>query len=156
MHLSFPVISPTLRYGDEVIDTDTTITHSAPETVSCELYNAGPPLPESLALTLTEGDSISGVLTSDYVRNNETCSWSYPDPLELVINDLTETVRLLTFLFDLNYLESNIIKVFNYNYAVFVTGYSAMPCKLRRHRYSGITSAHPARRHHRFSPINRW
>ena len=88
------MVSPTLRYGDEIIDTDTTIAHSAPETVSCELYNAGPPLPEILLLTMMEGDSDVGVPATDSVRNNETCTWSFPVP-QMVINDLTETVRHL-------------------------------------------------------------
>ena len=37
----------------------------------------------------------------------------------------------------------------------FVSGHRAMQCNLPRLRYSGITSAHPARRHCRFSPVNR-
>ena len=87
------MISPTLRYGNQIIETDTTITHSAPETVSCQLYNGGPPLPENLALLITEEDGDSSVLsTSDHEKSNVTCKWSYLEPLQYGVINLTETV----------------------------------------------------------------
>ena len=98
------MVSPTLKYGDKIIETDTTILHSAPETVSCELYNAGPPPAESLALIITEGDGGSGVATNETERDDASCTWSYPEPLQFDVIDLTETVSCLQLLFDLNNL----------------------------------------------------
>ena len=84
------MVSPTLKYGDEIIETNTTITHSADETVSCELYNAGPPIPDSLALAIMQEDGASSVLsTGDYIRNDVTCDFSYPEPLQYNVIDLT-------------------------------------------------------------------
>ena len=96
--LSFPVVSPTLKYGDQIIETDTLLLHSSPETVSCELYNAGPPLPELLELTMTEGDTNIEVPATDPEQSNVTCNWYYLEPLQLNVNDLTETVTHLQLL----------------------------------------------------------
>ena len=100
------MVSPTLRYGDQIIETDTLLLHSSPETVSCELYNGGPPPPELLELTMTEGETNVGVPSTDYVQNNATCKWDYPEPLQMNVNDLTETVRpfQLQVLVGLNHL----------------------------------------------------
>ena len=80
-----------MKYGDEVITTDTTRIHTTPETVSCELYNAGPPMPESLSLSMTEGDSGIGVETTDHEYVNATCTWSFP-VVPINVDDLTDTV----------------------------------------------------------------
>ena len=100
------VVRPTLKYGDEIIETNTIRNHSFPETVSCELYAAGPPLPESLTLVITEGDSAEGISTTDHRKDNPTCTWSYPEPLQFDVIDLTETVSCLQFLYDLNLIVS--------------------------------------------------
>ena len=89
------MIIPTLRYGNQIIETDTTITHSSPETVSCELSDAGPPRPELLELVFLEGSDVGGTSNDTFVRSNETCAWSNIEPLEIDVNDLTRTVRHL-------------------------------------------------------------
>ena len=78
-----------------IIAQDITILHSAPETVSCELYNAGPPVPESLSLTLTVGDSGSGIVTTEKEEDTATCTWNFPI-VPMDVNDLTDTVRLFS------------------------------------------------------------
>ena len=95
--LRFPVIIPTLKYGDEIIETDTTITHSAPETVSCELSDAGPPRPELLELVFLEGSDVGGTSNDTFVRSDEGCNWSNIEPLQMDVNNLTRTVRHLLF-----------------------------------------------------------
>ena len=89
------MIIPTLGYGNQIIETDTTITHSAPETVSCELSDAGPPRPELLELVFLEGSDVGGTYNDTFVRSNETCAWSNIEPLQIDANDLTRTVRHL-------------------------------------------------------------
>ena len=103
------MVSPTLKYGDETIDRNTTRIHSAPETVSCELYNAGPPLPEYLALIITEGDGGSGIATTETEKDEITCTWSYPQPFQFDVDDLTETVSRLHLLFNLSHLHAVVL-----------------------------------------------
>ena len=47
------MISPILKYGDQIITEDTTITHIGIETLTCELNNAGAPRAESLDMYTT-------------------------------------------------------------------------------------------------------
>ena len=101
MYFLFSVVSPTLKYGDEVIQRNTTRIHSAPKTVSCKLYNAGPPLPEVMELLITGEDNRN---TTDSEKDDASCTWSYPQPLQFFVVDLTETVSHLQLLSNLNHL----------------------------------------------------
>ena len=114
------MVNPTLKYGDDIIETsDTIIIHSAPETVSCELYNAGPPLPVPLELVIgTEDTGVVSVAT-DPEKSDVTCKWSYFEPLETDINNLTEIVRRLQLLHDqmeYYFLENVLSKTFTFQF----------------------------------------
>ena len=101
MYFPFSVVSPTLKYGDEVIQRNTIRIPSAPKTVSCELYNAGPPLPGVMELLITGEDNRN---TTNSEKDDATCTWNYPQPLQFYVIDLTETVSRLQLLFNLNHL----------------------------------------------------
>ena len=89
----FAVINPVLKYGDQIITEDTTITHIGIETLTYELNNAGPPRAESLDMYTTYETILSGA-----VERNDTCSWNYR--LEKILNDIGLTVRYFRFLLE--------------------------------------------------------
>ena len=93
--LKFLVKKPTLKYGDDVIEDDDRQTFTAPETLSCELNDAGPPQPDILELEVLEGDDVNATSSEDPIREDVTCSWSYQPPLEIVVNSVSSKVRTI-------------------------------------------------------------
>ena len=90
----FSVISPTLRYNDEVVVRDTSRQARAlsRNVASCGLINGGPPVPEILELVILQGDAASQ-RAENPVQDPQTCTWSFPNRLELDLSDLTDQVR---------------------------------------------------------------
>ena len=87
------MISPTLRYNDEVIVRDTSRQARAlsRNVASCGLFNGGPPVPQILELVILQGD-LASKRADNAVQDPQTCTWSFPDRLELDLSDITDSV----------------------------------------------------------------
>ena len=91
------VIAPTLKYDGTAIVSDTEQIHTGPKTVSCELEDAGPPLPELLELLVLEGSDVNPKSSENSTRDDVTCTWSYFPPLITVVYDITSKVRKMYY-----------------------------------------------------------
>ena len=91
------MIAPTLKYEGTAIESDTERIHTGPKTVSCELSNAGPPLPEVLELLVLEGSEVNETSSRDFIKDDDICTWSYVSPLTIVVNNITTKVRMIFF-----------------------------------------------------------
>ena len=91
------MIAPTLKYDGTAIESDTERIHTGPKTVSCELEDAGPPLPEVLQLLVLEGRDVNETSIDEPVQDDVTCTWSYFPPLITVVYDITSKVRKIYY-----------------------------------------------------------
>ena len=62
------MIEPTLKYDGTAIVSDDERMHTGPKTVSCELYDAGPPLPELLELRVLEGSDVNETSSRNWIK----------------------------------------------------------------------------------------
>ena len=91
------MIAPTLKYEGTAIESDTDRIHMGPKTVSCELNDAGPPLPEVLELLVLEGSEVNETSSRNWTKDDAICTWSYVPPLTIVVNNITGKVRMVFF-----------------------------------------------------------
>ena len=91
------MIAPILKYGGTAVESDTERIHTGSKTVSCELEDAGPSLPEVLELLVLEGSDVNTTSINEPVHDDVKCTWSYFPPLITVIYDITSIVRKIYF-----------------------------------------------------------
>ena len=91
------MIAPTLKYDSTAIESDTERIHTGHKAVSCELNDAGPPLPEVLELLVLEGSEVYETSSRDWEKDDDICTWSYVPPLTTVVNNITTKVRIIFF-----------------------------------------------------------
>ena len=111
LQIAIAAIPPILKYNSTkpTEDSDCVIAKTTAP-VSCELYDAGPPLPAALTLEVVEGNMTSNTST-DWTQDVTTCMWNYPNPVKMnVSEDILDKVRQSSLLIKIINVFSTIIK----------------------------------------------